>query len=173
MSMGDVVFSCLVLLPLTGLAPALRGACTCGCRSRSYVDEAMERAKGFEPSTPTLARLCSTPELRPRISCGVFVVSLCRIGTWLPGIQLPGPRSVPLRPYGSQLRSLLRSPRFQSLNVRDCGSGYPGVAPLTRTAWANATLITVVEGNIFNRPARTIVPVPRLADLAATYSPTS
>ena len=22
----------------------------------------MERAKGFEPSTPTLARLCSTPE---------------------------------------------------------------------------------------------------------------
>ena len=26
---------------------------------------ALERAKGFEPSTPTLARLCSTPELRP------------------------------------------------------------------------------------------------------------
>ena len=26
----------------------------------------MERAKGFEPSTPTLARLCSTPELHPR-----------------------------------------------------------------------------------------------------------
>jgi hypothetical protein len=26
----------------------------------------LERAKGFEPSTPTLARLCSTPELRPR-----------------------------------------------------------------------------------------------------------
>ncbi len=25
----------------------------------------MERAKGFEPSAPTLARLCSTPELRP------------------------------------------------------------------------------------------------------------
>ena len=25
----------------------------------------MERAKGFEPSTPTLARSCSTPELRP------------------------------------------------------------------------------------------------------------
>ena len=26
----------------------------------------LERAEGFEPSTPTLARLCSTPELRPR-----------------------------------------------------------------------------------------------------------
>jgi hypothetical protein len=25
----------------------------------------MEREKGFEPSTPTLARLCSTPELLP------------------------------------------------------------------------------------------------------------
>ena len=27
--------------------------------------EKLERAKGFEPSTPTLARSCSTPELRP------------------------------------------------------------------------------------------------------------
>src|ERR1700722_19457428 len=27
--------------------------------------EYLERAKGFEPSTPTLARLCSTPELHP------------------------------------------------------------------------------------------------------------
>src|SRR3954462_13468508 len=27
--------------------------------------EELERAKGFEPSTPTLARLCSTPELHP------------------------------------------------------------------------------------------------------------
>ncbi len=27
--------------------------------------EKLERAKGFEPSTPTLARLCSTPELHP------------------------------------------------------------------------------------------------------------
>ena len=27
----------------------------------------MERANGFEPSTPTLARLCSTAELRPQI----------------------------------------------------------------------------------------------------------
>ncbi len=29
-------------------------------------DGAMERTKGFEPSTPTLARWCSTTELRPR-----------------------------------------------------------------------------------------------------------
>ena len=28
--------------------------------------ENLERAMGFEPTTPTLARLCSTPELRPR-----------------------------------------------------------------------------------------------------------
>src|SRR3989440_1076086 len=28
--------------------------------------ECLERAKGFEPSTPTLARSCSTPELHPR-----------------------------------------------------------------------------------------------------------
>ena len=29
------------------------------------IKEKMERAKRFEPSTPTLARLCSTTELRP------------------------------------------------------------------------------------------------------------
>ena len=37
-------------------------------RSSRYIVESsrrLERAKGFEPSTPTLARLCSTPELRP------------------------------------------------------------------------------------------------------------
>jgi len=28
----------------------------------------LERAKGFEPSTPTLARLCSTTELHPHPS---------------------------------------------------------------------------------------------------------
>gem|GEM_PF-5841844 len=33
----------------------------------------LERAKGFEPSTPTLARLCSTTELRPHIPKGVLV----------------------------------------------------------------------------------------------------
>ena len=31
-----------------------------------YFTEKLERAKGFEPSTPTLARLCSTTELHPR-----------------------------------------------------------------------------------------------------------
>ena len=30
----------------------------------------LERAKGFEPSTPTLARSCSTPELHPRPTPG-------------------------------------------------------------------------------------------------------
>ena len=32
--------------------------------SGSYIGK-MERAMGFEPTTPTLARLCSTPELHP------------------------------------------------------------------------------------------------------------
>ena len=30
----------------------------------------MERAMGFEPTTPTLARLCSTPELHPHPAPG-------------------------------------------------------------------------------------------------------
>ena len=36
---------------------------------REPVEDELERAKGFEPSTPTLARLCSTPELRPHKYC--------------------------------------------------------------------------------------------------------
>ena len=38
--------------------------------------KSMERAKGFEPSTPTLARLCSTPELRP--------LERLRSAAWMP-----------------------------------------------------------------------------------------
>ena len=34
-------------------------------RNPTKLLKSLERAKGFEPSTPTLARLCSTPELRP------------------------------------------------------------------------------------------------------------
>ena len=36
------------------------------CRKPPKSLEKLERAKGFEPSTPTLARLCSTPELHPQ-----------------------------------------------------------------------------------------------------------
>lgn len=38
----------------------------------------LERAKGFEPSTPTLARLCSTPELHPLINSTAWGRSLGR-----------------------------------------------------------------------------------------------
>ena len=40
-------------------------ACRSGSNHRQDWKK-LERAKGFEPSTPTLARSCSTPELRPR-----------------------------------------------------------------------------------------------------------
>src|SRR5207249_9117691 len=33
--------------------------------ARRFSSRYLERAKGFEPSTPTLARSCSTPELHP------------------------------------------------------------------------------------------------------------
>ena len=44
--------------PRRAAAPGVAAAAGTG-------NEELERAKGFEPSTPTLARLCSTPELRP------------------------------------------------------------------------------------------------------------
>src|SRR3569623_3339933 len=36
-----------------------------GCQFSSHDWKILERAKGFEPSPPTLARSCSTPELHP------------------------------------------------------------------------------------------------------------
>ena len=45
------------IVTLTALEPALFGGV--------FWLGKLERAKGFEPSTPTLARLCSTPELHP------------------------------------------------------------------------------------------------------------
>jgi hypothetical protein len=44
--------------------------------SRASPNGILERAKGFEPSTPTLARSCSTPELRP---LGVWVPKATRV----------------------------------------------------------------------------------------------
>ena len=44
---------------------------------------------GFEPTTPTLARLCSTPELRP-LGDPVFVANVCSSasgGGLLPNIR--------------------------------------------------------------------------------------
>ena len=39
---------------------------------------------GFEPTTPTLARLCSTPELRPPLSYVITQTQKkCNSGTWL------------------------------------------------------------------------------------------
>ena len=54
----------VALIPLTG--PRLQPTCKTKSQRAGKPLETLERAKGFEPSTPTLARLCSTPELRPR-----------------------------------------------------------------------------------------------------------
>src|SRR5579863_1539316 len=65
----------------------------------------LERAKGFEPSTPTLARLCSTPELHPHPFGGVAAKAAYAVGGR--GLQPPtaharaarfSPRTAP-RPY--------------------------------------------------------------------------
>ena len=57
----------------------------------------LERAMGFEPTTPTLARLCSTPELRPH-----------RVR--LP--QTPGPFTLSWRPVVAAWRGIYTSARM-------------------------------------------------------------
>ncbi len=59
----------------------------------------LERAKGFEPSTPTLARLCSTPELRPR-SVKAGCLSLHPANCKPPGHAAPPMSSRPVQGEG-------------------------------------------------------------------------
>jgi uncharacterized protein len=46
------------------------------CTGSCSLAEFLERVKGFEPSTSTLARLRSTPELHPRSVCGCTITAL-------------------------------------------------------------------------------------------------
>ncbi len=41
------------------------------------IQNPMERAMGFEPTTPTLARLCSTPELHP-LTDSIYILPVWR-----------------------------------------------------------------------------------------------
>src|SRR5690606_32714707 len=60
----------------------------------------LERAKGFEPSTPTLARLCSTPELRP----------------------LTGAPGMPWHPVGRRATSTASNTLQASIRASTCGT---------------------------------------------------
>src|SRR4029077_9511240 len=56
--------ACLTFLATRGRRVRQRAACLCSAQ-RIFL-KILERAKGLEPSTPTLARSCSTTELHPR-----------------------------------------------------------------------------------------------------------
>jgi hypothetical protein len=62
----------------------------------SFLIGSLERAKGFEPSTPTLARSCSTTELHPhprgRRWCSRSADEFGRIGRYRPRIREIGPK---------------------------------------------------------------------------------
>ena len=60
--LGHVAVCCAIAAPVSRRS-ATRASC---CAHRADLGGSMERTKGFEPSTPTLARWCSTTELRPR-----------------------------------------------------------------------------------------------------------
>src|SRR5262245_62145907 len=90
--------------PAAGLAPAfgsgqaypIHGAkrsASAPTNEREF-GELLERAKGFEPSTPTLARSCSTPELhphpRPGRSCAGPAESYAKRGRALQPFHLAG-----------------------------------------------------------------------------------
>src|SRR5262245_8826180 len=76
--------------------------------------EILERAKGFEPSTPTLARLCSTPELHPRPNPATPDEKAGRSSTYAKREQAlqPSRRVPPYGMLGSHAHYSLRSLRL-------------------------------------------------------------
>src|SRR5436305_5190683 len=72
----------------------------------------LERAKGFEPSTPTLARSCSTPELHPHPRAGEWVAAgratYAKCGSLLQ--QRPKARKVRERTAGGRARTCAGPP---------------------------------------------------------------
>src|SRR6202171_3437326 len=92
----------------------------------------LERAKGFEPSTPTLARLCSTPELHPhprrvRRQTGQktrAAALLCQRATGLATVARPAYETVNARLAGRPFRL----PGYAGYRPQDrhpCGGLYP------------------------------------------------
>src|ERR1700679_1565986 len=96
----------------------------------------LERAKGFEPSTPTLARLCSTPELHPH-------PRRLRRRRWALMAQAARDCNTPSRPYsrfhlgpcnGETLTLVSRPVALlaaiaQMVRALDCGSRGPPFDP--------------------------------------------
>ena len=72
----------------------------------------MERAKGFEPSTPTLARLCSTPELHPHPWVSASAFNAASTGGSMPQTNRHGKRQrqVFCRPAPSPRATNSRAP---------------------------------------------------------------
>ena len=169
MSMGDVVFSCLVSLPLTGISPALRGACACGCRSGLTW---MKRWSGRRDSNPRPQpwQGCALPLSYAREFCIVCGVWYAHPFT---GLQTSRP-SIGSTPTVWVAASF--PPEVPALPALERAGLWIRVSwqtPADAECQAYGNRITVNEGNIFNRFFRIIVSDPRLADLAATYSPTS
>jgi hypothetical protein len=115
--------------------------CANGRRATKVRRRGLERAKGFEPSAPTLARLCSTPELHPHPSGGA------------------AQKKVPKFRYLSQPK---RTPptcsRIQPVNIPQCPEGMP-----TDQGTAGACLRRQAPWSAWQRLATSAVPRPAAA----------
>src|ERR1700691_4185982 len=95
------------------------------------VFEIMERAKGFEPSTPTLARLCSTPELRPRSDLearnypeSALNASACGHAPHMTAWSAASPRRLQFRRRATFIRR--NRPMSQRMPAKRCRDGPQG-----------------------------------------------
>src|ERR1700740_1898083 len=97
----------------------------------------LERARGFEPPTPTLARLCSTPELHPRRLGGVLYDSggrrLCK--PWLLGGWIASSCSMPPPLTPEELFA-----RFDELGIAHRTYSHPAVFTVAEAAALRGTL---------------------------------
>ena len=89
----------------------------------------LERAKRFELSTPTLARLCSTPELRPLGGCDMGIVSSRLKRAVSMGFRTPQAPFVLCPAAKTKIcLALARRTPHKALKWNDLGAG-PGFGP--------------------------------------------
>src|SRR6266700_426926 len=105
----------------------------------------LERAMGFEPTTPTLARLCSTPELHPHPKRGYAAKAANS------SYAKTGPALQPMRPPGPCRHA---GPRGQGRDGRGCMLYWRAI--LARSRRPASVMAIASRSNVAN-----VVPFPR------------
>jgi hypothetical protein len=145
-----------------------------GTESPGQTIRQLERAKGFEPSTPTLARSCSTPELHPHPRTGPRVALASRRAMPNAASECNSRHRLPLVRGMSDSR-----PDRPKIAGNDCKSGSTGTRIPKRgperfkDREASRSGVGVTSGTGFAEPTREPIEISRQTAIWVNRKPES